>query len=162
MWLNVPLSCPNPHESYPDPNISTGNHVWVTEVETDPDATGSMLARDIGRENAWSTISPVTSRMRMPKDQSPDEGGVNHTLLGEGMLLPAVMSNTTESEIVLLTKASTVTSRISKNALDPTSISICTLSSRPSPSLSKGDIVSMETSAGSVIRPACTVTDAVG
>ena len=83
--------------------MPTGSHVWVIEVDIEPEAIGSMLAIVIGRAKAWSTTSPVISRTLIPKVQSPEEGGVNQTLLGEGTLLPVVMSNTTESVSVLLT-----------------------------------------------------------
>ena len=103
LWLNVPLSCPNPQESYPEPNIATGSQVWVIEVDTDPEAIGSMLASERGSVNAWSTNCPVTSRISTPNVQYPVSGGVNQTLCGDGTLLPAVTSKTTESIRELLT-----------------------------------------------------------
>ena len=83
-------------------------------------------------------------------------------LFSVAILFPALTEKTLVSTRVLFEKASTVTSNISKNEFETISRSICTLSDRPSPSLSNPSIVSIDTSAGSVTSIAWTVTVAVG
>ena len=128
----------------------------------DPVATGSIFPSAIGRVNAVSVISPLTSLMSTPKVQSPLSGGVNQIDSGFGTLLPAVIENVIESRNVLLTKASNVTSIISKNASEVICKSIWTLSSRLFSSLSKVVTSIMSTSAGLVISPAWTTMSVVG
>ncbi len=121
-----------------------------------------MLASSTGRAKAWSTILSVTSLMLTPNVQSPVYGGVNQTVFSVGMLFPAVAENTKVSTRVLFTNASTETSNTSKNAFETISKFSSMLSSAPFPSLSKESMVFIETSAGSVISSACTITDADG